>query len=87
MNTGENFRRLSRLFRLRGLGFDWPFRLRTAKEVSSAVLFLHKARPCPIIHRDIKPANILLGHDLSAKIGDVGLARMAPELSEKSALR
>ena len=33
-----------------------------------------------ILHRDIKPANILLDESDNAKICDVGLARLAPEL-------
>lgn len=28
-----------------------------------------------IMHRDLKPANIFISHDLTLKIGDLGLGR------------
>jgi serine/threonine protein kinase len=45
---------------------------------SSALHFLHTAKPEPIVHRDLKPANILLDHNFVSKIGDVGLAKLIP---------
>lgn len=59
----------------------WYVRLRIAAEVASALLILH-SRPVPIVHRDLKPANILLDKNFVAKLGDVGLARLMPELSD-----
>ncbi|GLC46283.1 hypothetical protein PLESTM_001853700 [Pleodorina starrii] len=59
---------------------SWGARVRIAAEVASALLFLHTA-PTPIVHMDLKPANILLDTHLTAKLGDVGLARLAPTLA------
>ncbi|GFR44035.1 hypothetical protein Agub_g5192, partial [Astrephomene gubernaculifera] len=59
---------------------DWRDRVRISAEVASALLFLHSA-PTPIVHMDLKPANILLDEHLTAKLGDVGLARLAPTLA------
>ncbi|KAG2438743.1 hypothetical protein HXX76_005288 [Chlamydomonas incerta] len=61
----------------------WRHRVRIAAEVASALLFLHSA-PTPIVHMDLKPANILLDEHLTAKLGDVGLARLAPTLGAPS---
>jgi serine/threonine protein kinase len=52
----------------------WFQRLRIATEVAQAVLFLHQQWPKPVVHRDLKPSNVLLDRQLSAKVGDVGLA-------------
>ncbi|KXZ51279.1 hypothetical protein GPECTOR_13g766 [Gonium pectorale] len=63
------------------LPLPWRDRVRIAAEVASALLFLHSA-PTPIVHMDLKPANILLDEHLTAKLGDVGLARLAPALAQ-----
>ncbi|XP_042478187.1 U-box domain-containing protein 35-like isoform X2 [Macadamia integrifolia] len=54
----------------------WFERYRIAWEIASALLFLHNAKPKPIIHRNLKPANILLDHNYVSKIGDVGLSTL-----------
>lgn len=41
---------------------------------------MHKSRPC-VIHKDLKPSNILLDQNLTSKLGDVGIASVAPELA------
>ncbi|XP_042487823.1 U-box domain-containing protein 35-like [Macadamia integrifolia] len=56
----------------------WFERYRIALEVASALTFLHKSKPKPIIHCDLKPANILLDHNFVSKIGDVGLSMLLP---------
>ena len=56
----------------------WHTRFRIAAEVATALLFLHSAKPNPYVHRDLKPANILLDRNMISKLGDVGLARLAP---------
>jgi serine/threonine protein kinase len=42
----------------------------------------HKHRG--IVHRDLKPANILIFHDMTAKVGDFGMARDFPRNSRMS---
>jgi len=56
----------------------WKARFRIASEIATALLFLHQAKPEPMVHRDLKPANILLDRNYSSKISDVGLARLVP---------
>ncbi|XP_058750257.1 U-box domain-containing protein 35-like [Vicia villosa] len=56
----------------------WKNRFRIASEIATGLLFLHQAKPEPIVHRDMKPANILLDKNCVSKISDVGLARLVP---------
>ncbi|KAK4770027.1 hypothetical protein SAY87_030559 [Trapa incisa] len=57
---------------------SWRRRFKIAAEIATALLFLHQAKPEPLVHRDLKPANILLDHNYRSKISDVGLARLVP---------
>ncbi|WOK96896.1 U-box domain-containing protein 35-like [Canna indica] len=57
----------------------WPTRFKIAAEIATGLLFLHQAKPEPLVHRDLKPANILLDHNYVSKISDVGLARLVPQ--------
>ncbi|KFK43937.1 hypothetical protein AALP_AA1G193700 [Arabis alpina] len=57
---------------------SWRARFRIAAEIATGLLFLHQAKPEPLVHRDLKPANILLDKHLISKISDVGLARLVP---------
>ncbi|KAH0864080.1 hypothetical protein HID58_081291 [Brassica napus] len=55
---------------------SWKARFRIAAEIATGLLFLHQAKPEPLVHRDLKPANILLDGHMISKISDVGLARL-----------
>lgn len=57
---------------------SWQIRFKVAAEVATGLLFLHQAKPEPLVHRDLKPANILLDSNYVSKISDVGLARLVP---------
>lgn len=46
----------------------WHARIRIAAEICSALGFLHKVKPSPIIHGDLKPSKILLDRFNVAKI-------------------
>ncbi|KFK32639.1 hypothetical protein AALP_AA6G269400 [Arabis alpina] len=68
-----------RLFRLgNSPPLSWQTRFRIAAEIGTGLLFLHQAKPEPLVHRDLKPANILLDRNFVSKISDVGLARLVP---------
>ncbi|WVZ73365.1 hypothetical protein U9M48_021677 [Paspalum notatum var. saurae] len=68
------------LFRRGGGGpvIPWQHRFRIAAEIATGLLFLHQAKPEPLVHRDLKPGNILLDRNYVSKISDVGLARLVP---------
>ncbi|KAG1335444.1 putative LRR receptor-like serine/threonine-protein kinase [Cocos nucifera] len=57
----------------RGLSFIQ--RLNIAIDIASALEYLHRLGPMPIVHCDLKPSNVLLDNDLTAHVGDFGLAR------------
>ncbi|WCJ30566.1 Protein kinase protein with adenine nucleotide alpha hydrolases-like domain [Euphorbia peplus] len=57
---------------------SWQQRFIIASEIGTGLLFLHQAKPEPLVHRDLKPANILLDRNFVSKISDVGLARLVP---------
>lgn len=73
----ENGSLEDRLFRKNGSPpIPWLDRFRVAREVASALVFLHTLKPEPVVHRDLKPANILLDHNFVSRIGDVGVSTM-----------
>ncbi|XP_059064550.1 L-type lectin-domain containing receptor kinase IX.1-like [Cryptomeria japonica] len=53
----------------------WVNRYRIACNIASVLHYLHENCPETILHRDIKAANVMLDSDLTAKLGDFGLAR------------
>ncbi|KHN31852.1 U-box domain-containing protein 35 [Glycine soja] len=61
---------------------SWQLRFRIAAEIGTGLLFLHQAKPEPLVHRDLKPGNILLDQNYVSKISDVGLARLVPAVAE-----
>ncbi|XP_074368378.1 U-box domain-containing protein 34-like [Apium graveolens] len=58
----------------------WFMRFRIAFEIACGLAFLHNSKPDPIIHCDLKPGNILLDKNYMSKIGDVGLAKLIPDV-------
>lgn len=54
-------------------------RLNVAIDIASALDYLHFDCAVPVVHCDIKPSNILLDTEMTAKVGDFGLARLLME--------
>jgi serine/threonine protein kinase len=45
-------------------------------DIADGLHYLHCSCVPPIIHCDLKPSNVLLGEDMTACIGDFGLAKL-----------
>jgi serine/threonine protein kinase len=59
-----------------GNGLNLMERVNIAIDVACALDYLHNDSETPIVHCDLKPSNILLDEDMTAKVGDFGLARL-----------
>ncbi|CAI9779218.1 unnamed protein product [Fraxinus pennsylvanica] len=57
-------------------------RLTIAIDIASALDYLHTYYHTPIVHCDLKPSNILVDEDLTAHVGDFGLAKFLHKASE-----
>ncbi|XP_031283270.1 LRR receptor-like serine/threonine-protein kinase EFR [Pistacia vera] len=62
-----------------GKGLSFLQRLNISIDVASALDYLHHDCEIPIVHCDLKPGNILLDEEMTAKVGDFGLARLLHE--------
>jgi receptor kinase-like protein len=51
-------------------------RLNIAIDIAEALNYLHNHGLAPIVHCDLKPSNVLLDADMTARVGDFGLARI-----------
>ncbi|KAK9193480.1 hypothetical protein WN944_004177 [Citrus x changshan-huyou] len=56
-------------------------RLNIVIDVASALDYLHNHYDTPIAHCDLKPSNVLLDEDMTAHVGDFGLAKFLFEES------
>lgn len=59
-------------------------RLNIAIDVASALDYLHHHCQTPIVHCDLKPSNVLLDDDMTAHLGDFGLARFLSQSSNRT---
>ena len=59
--------------------FSIALKCSVLQDVARGLAYLHGQSP-PIIHRDLSARNILLNSGMVAKIGDLGVARIAPRM-------
>ncbi|KAK3442018.1 hypothetical protein EUGRSUZ_B02262, partial [Eucalyptus grandis] len=53
-------------------------RLNAALDMALAIDYLHNQCETSLVHGDLKPSNILFDHDMTAHLGDFGLAKFLP---------
>jgi hypothetical protein len=57
-------------------GLSLAQRLDIAVDIADGLSYLHDSCDPPIVHCDLKPGNVLLDDDMTARIGDFGLAKL-----------
>ncbi|KAK3183076.1 hypothetical protein Dsin_030362 [Dipteronia sinensis] len=62
-----------------GTSLDVMERLNISIDIACALDYLHHDCEIPVVHCDLKPTNILLDEDMTAKVGDFGLAKLLME--------
>ncbi|KDP34814.1 hypothetical protein JCGZ_11176 [Jatropha curcas] len=58
-------------------------RLNIAIDIATAIEYLHNGSSSTIIHGDLKPSNVLLDEEMTACIGDFGLAKIISTISDE----
>jgi len=58
---------------------DYSLILKILNDIAEGVLYLHMAKPRPILHRDLKSSNILVDEDWTVKVSDFGLTEFKPD--------
>lgn len=61
---------------------EWHTKVRLAFEAAKGLAFMHNREPI-YLHRDLKASNILVTADMTAKIADFGIARIATDFTVK----
>ncbi|KAJ9167169.1 hypothetical protein P3X46_021839 [Hevea brasiliensis] len=56
-------------------------RLNIATDIATAIEYLHNGSLSTIMHGDLKPSNVLLDEEMTAHIGDFGLAKIVSSIS------
>ncbi|KAF8019904.1 hypothetical protein BT93_G0560 [Corymbia citriodora subsp. variegata] len=59
-------------------------RLSIAIDIATAIEYLHNSCFPTIVHGDLKPSNVLLDHDMVARVGDFGLAKIITTVSAEA---
>ncbi|KAL2533058.1 putative LRR receptor-like serine/threonine-protein kinase [Abeliophyllum distichum] len=58
-------------------------RISIATDMASALSYLHHECQTPLIHCDLKPQNVLLDSNMTAHVGDFGLAEFLPRFNTR----
>ncbi|GAV82364.1 LOW QUALITY PROTEIN: Pkinase domain-containing protein/LRR_1 domain-containing protein/LRRNT_2 domain-containing protein/LRR_4 domain-containing protein/LRR_6 domain-containing protein/LRR_8 domain-containing protein, partial [Cephalotus follicularis] len=64
---------------------DFLQKLRIAIDIACALEYLHHHCETPVVHCDIKPSNVLLDNEMTAHVGDFGLAKFLSQNGEDAA--
>lgn len=54
---------------------SWPMRLRIAREVAEALVYLHHESRPPLSHRNVQGSSVLINKDFEVKLGSLGDAQ------------